>query len=150
MWWTSGSSGFINVLQLSKYLSESNKTLYIESLRWCAIGNGKILPVNQILSVPGLFFNYSTMKGLGPKILAWGPKFLDCLWENLFCLVVAKFQLILSSDCWVMPHFVIYIEGAWDRHHFFDNQFLSNIFCIMSHSSRLWSFKWFRQVFAET
>ena len=23
-------------------------------------------------------FNYSTIKGLGPKILAWRPKFLDC------------------------------------------------------------------------
>ena len=46
MWWTSGSSGFINVLQLSKYLSESSKTLYIENPRRCATGNGKILLVN--------------------------------------------------------------------------------------------------------
>ena len=29
--------------------------------------------------------------------------------------MVPKFQLILMSDCWVMPHFVISIEGAWDR-----------------------------------
>ena len=31
-----------------------------------------------------------------------------------------------------MPHFVISIEGAWDRHHRYDDQFFSNIFCIMS------------------
>ena len=33
MLWTSGSSGLINVLQLSKYFLESSKTLYIESPR---------------------------------------------------------------------------------------------------------------------
>ena len=33
-----------------------------------------------------------------------------------------------------MPHFVISIEGAWDPHHRYDNQFFSNIFCIMSRS----------------
>ena len=30
MWWTSGSSGVINVLQLSKYLSESSETLKVQ------------------------------------------------------------------------------------------------------------------------
>ena len=33
-----------------------------------------------------------------------------------------------------MPHFVISIEGIWDRQHRHDNQFFSNIFYIMSHS----------------
>ena len=33
MWWTSDSSGFINLLKLSKYLLESTKTMHIESPR---------------------------------------------------------------------------------------------------------------------
>ena len=35
-----------------------------------------------------------------------------------------------------MLHFVIFIEGAWDRHHRYDNQFFSKIFCVMSCSFR--------------
>ena len=31
-----------------------------------------------------------------------------------------------------MLHFVISIEGAWDRHHHYDNQFFLKIFCVMS------------------
>ena len=44
-------------------------------------------------------FNDFTIKGLGPKILSQGLKFLDCYEDNLFCLLVLKFQLILTSDC---------------------------------------------------
>ena len=39
----------------AKYLSESSKTLHIESPKCYVIGSGKILLVNQSLSVPGLF-----------------------------------------------------------------------------------------------
>ena len=46
MLWTSSSSGLINVLQLSKYLSESSKTLYIEGPTWCVIGKDKIFLVD--------------------------------------------------------------------------------------------------------
>ena len=36
-----------------------------------------------------------------------------------------------------MLHFVISIEGAWDRHDHCDNQFFPKIFCVMSRSFRL-------------
>ena len=48
--------------------------------------------------------------------------------ETLFCLLIPKFQVILTSDCSVMLHFMTYIEGAWDRHHRYDNQFFQRSF----------------------
>ena len=66
MSWTSGLNEFINVPQLSKYLSESTKTLYTESPRRYAIGNTKILLVNQRLSVPDLFLGFYN-KGSGTE-----------------------------------------------------------------------------------
>ena len=43
-----------------------------------------------------------------------GPK--DQIFQNALIksVLLPKFQLILTSDCWVMPHFVISIQGAWD------------------------------------
>ena len=29
-----------------------------------------------------------------------------------------------------MPHFMIFIEGAWDRHHRYDNQFFQRSFAL--------------------
>ena len=126
------------------------KILYIESPRWCKIGNGKILLINQRLSVPGLF-KWFYNEGSGTENITLRTKIFGLLWENLFCLLFPKFQLILicfafcfqkfqlilTSDWWVMPHFVISIDGAWNWHHRYDNQFSSNTFCIMSRSFRL-------------
>ena len=36
--------------------------------------------------------------------------------------------MILTSDCSVMLHFMIPIEGAWDRHHRYDNQLFQRTF----------------------
>ena len=112
------------------------KILYIESPRWCTIGNGKILLINQRLSVPGLF-KWFYNEGSGTENITLRTKIFGLLWENLFCLLFPKFQLILTSNCWVMPHFVISIEGTWNWHHRYDNQFSSNTFSIMSRSFRL-------------
>ena len=75
MWWTSGSSGFINALWLSKYLSESSKTLYIESPKFC-------FSIKDCWSQAS--FNDFTVKGLGPKILAQVPNFVDCYEKPCF------------------------------------------------------------------
>ena len=56
--------------------------------------------------------------------------------QNLSQLI-PNFQLIVMCYCWVMLHFMIFIVGTWDRHHRYDNQFFSKIFCIMSCSFRL-------------
>ena len=66
-----------------------------------------------------LLFNDSTIKGLGPKILAQGPKFLHCYQKSVLPF---GSKIPVPSDR-VMPHFVISIEGAWDRHHRHDNHF---------------------------
>ena len=80
MWWTSSSSALINVLQLSKYLSESSKTLYIESLQLAI--TKFCLSIKDCRSQPS--FNDFTIKGLGKKILALEPKFLDYYEKSCF------------------------------------------------------------------
>ena len=44
-------------------------------------------------------FNDYGIKGLGPKILAQGPKFLNCYEKICFLPLVPKFRLILTSYC---------------------------------------------------
>ena len=48
-------------------------------------------------------FNYGTTKGR--------TKTFRLLQENLFYLLVSKFQFTLTSDCSVMLHLMIFVEG---------------------------------------
>ena len=66
MWWTSGSSGLINVLQLSRYLS--NCTLKVQHDVQLAMAK-LCWSIKDCQSQAS--FNDSTIKGLGPKILAY-------------------------------------------------------------------------------
>ena len=58
MSWTSCWTEFTNIPQLSEYLSELMKTLYSENPSCYAIGNIKLLVVNQRFPVPGLFYGF--------------------------------------------------------------------------------------------
>ena len=81
-------------------------------------------------------FNDSTIKGLGPKMLAWEPKFYTAMRKSV---LIFGSKVPIDSDEWLLSYasFRDIHEGARERHHRYDNQLLSNIFCIMSRSSRL-------------
>ena len=51
-------------------------------------------------------------KGSRTENIGLRTKFFRLLWETLFCPLVPKFQFILMSNCWVIIHFMIYIEGG--------------------------------------